>query len=114
MISVKTSNISSYLASFDLKPVFRRAQRLAYEQQRARAEADHRKYLEMSGKIGGGPQANTKPTYKLNMGSRKNVKKSDSGIGAIMDILNQIFVEDGFLVKLSMNMDNQFQFLQIN
>ena len=106
----KPPTFHSYFASFDLKPDFRRAQRLAYEQQRARAEADHRKYLEMSGKIGGGPQANTKPTYKLNMGSRKNVKKSDSGIGAIMDILNQIFVENGFLVKLSMNMDNPFQF----
>ena len=65
------------------KSVSRRAQRLAYEQQRARAEADHRKYLEMSGKVGGPQASSSKPTYKLSMGSRKNVKKSDSGI--IMD-----------------------------
>ena len=61
----------------------RRAQRMAYEEQRARAEAEHRKYLEMSGKLGqnsplGKLPSNNKPTYKL-MGSRKNVKKSDSG-----------------------------------
>ena len=59
----------------------RRAQRMAYEEQRARAEQEHRKYLEMSGKIGPGQQsvANNKPTYKLMQGSRKHVKKSDSG-----------------------------------
>ena len=98
-----------YFASFDLEPVFRRAQRLAYEQQRARAEADHRKYLEMSGKMGG-PQPNTKPTYKLSMGSRKNVKKSDSGNNwSIMDIMDHFFVLEKrihFLMKHSANMDN--------
>ena len=56
---------------------------MAYEEQRARAEAEHRKYLEMSGKMGpnssmGKLPSNNKPTYKL-MGARKNVKKSDSG-----------------------------------
>ena len=54
----------------------RRAQRLAYEQQRARAEAEHRKYLELSGKAGGQPAR--QQTYKLQPG-KKNVKKSDSG-----------------------------------
>ena len=54
----------------------RRAQRLAYEQQRARAEAEHRKYLELSGKAGGQPAK--QQTYKLQPG-KKNVKKSDSG-----------------------------------
>ena len=49
------------------------SRRKLYEEQRARAEAEHRKYLEMSGKVA------AKPTYKL-MGSRKNVKKSDSGM----------------------------------
>ena len=100
-----------YFASFDLEPVFRRAQRLAYEQQRARAEADHRKYLEMSGKMGGpqGPQPNTKPTYKLSMGSRKNVKKSDSGNWSIMDIMDHFFALEKrihFLMKHSANLDN--------
>ena len=58
----------------------RRAQRMAYEEQRARAEAEHRKYLEISGKVGAGVSpGNNKPTYKLIQGSRKNVKKSDSG-----------------------------------
>ena len=53
----------------------RRADRLAYEQQRARAEAEHRQYLQISGKI---RQDGGKPTYKVT-GARKNVKKSDSG-----------------------------------
>ena len=53
----------------------RRAHRLAYEQQRARAEAEHRQYLHMSGKV---RQDGGKPTYKVT-GARKNVKKSDSG-----------------------------------
>jgi len=79
-------------------------QRLAYEKQRAAAEAEHRKYLEISGKVPQNSphgrdqrnerysstphqplpqvlsrQGDTKPTYKL-MGGRKNVKKADSGI----------------------------------
>jgi len=79
-------------------------QRLAYEQQRSAAEAEHKKYLEMSGKLPPGnqhrgdqrngrhstpphqplPQVLTrqgenKPTYKV-VGGRKNVKKADSGI----------------------------------
>ena len=78
-------------------------QRLAYEQQRSAAEAEHRKYLEMSGKLQsscqhGGEQRNgrhstpphqplpqvlqrqgeSKSTYKV-VGGRKNVKKADSG-----------------------------------
>ena len=90
MLPSITSSIEPFwCVDFVYKLFSRRAQRLAYEQQRARAEADHRKYLQMSGKIGGppgpqggkmtGPQA-SKPTYKLSMGSRKNVKKSDSGM----------------------------------
>ena len=78
-------------------------QRLAYEQQRSAAEAEHKKYLEMSGKLPSGSQqrgdqrngrhstpphqplpqvlsrqGETKPTYKV-VGGRKNVKKADSG-----------------------------------
>eukprot|EP00090_Calanus_glacialis_P010676 TRINITY_DN19122_c0_g1_i1.p1 TRINITY_DN19122_c0_g1~~TRINITY_DN19122_c0_g1_i1.p1 ORF type:complete len:1943 (-),score=331.98 TRINITY_DN19122_c0_g1_i1:185-6013(-) len=79
-------------------------QRLAYEQQRSAAEAEHKKYLEMSGKLPPGSQhqgdqrngrhstpphqplpqvlsrqGENKPTYKV-VGGRKNVKKADSGI----------------------------------
>ena len=56
----------------------RRAHRIAYEQQRARAEAEHRQYLHLSGKIRQDLQQQSKPTYKVT-GARKNVKKSDSG-----------------------------------
>ena len=56
----------------------RRAHRRAYEQQRARAEAEHRHYLHLSGKIRQDLQQQAKPTYKVT-GARKNVKKSDSG-----------------------------------
>ena len=56
----------------------RRAHRIAYEQQRARAEAEHRQYLHVSGKIRQDLQGQAKPTYKVT-GARKNVKKSDSG-----------------------------------
>ena len=60
----------------------KRAHRIAYEQQRARAEAEHRQYLQISGKI---RHDTGKPTYKVT-GARKNVKKSDSGTSNIISI----------------------------